>query len=563
MKPRETNTTSGATWTVPADVAPGATLLDALRDEGIAVPADCGGVGTCGLCSVRTVPAPEPSSADRERLSESALDAGWRLACGVAPRPGMVVHIPESAARVPVSARTKGRRRADAEPVDAPVRRRGAGAERGVALAVDLGTTTVAVALVSLPEGGILASGAVPNAQRPYGADVVSRIEYGSRGPAELARLRDGAVESIRAAAAQACRAAGIRPASIGGGAVACNPTMAHLLLGANPAPLGRSPFRLVVEGTVLLAAKRIGFPGSPEAIVTILPAVSATLGADAVGGAVALGFDRPGSGARLLVDVGTNTEMVLSPPGRGTPVAASAASGGAFEGSAISCGMRAEAGAVLRAGWDGEDLSLEVEGGGAARGIAGSGLLDLVALLLRFGIVDPSGRMLGRDALFGSAPPGLLGRLLPGKDGDIRFLVSRAPGRTVTLSPADIRQFQLAKGAIRAALDLLLEEGGVAPSDVAGISLAGAFGDGIGEESAFGTGLFPEGFRGRLARSGNSSLQAAVEAAADTRFAGRTDAFARRIRPLSLPDRPEFPARFLASMDFFRDPQVFPPPRR
>jgi uncharacterized 2Fe-2S/4Fe-4S cluster protein (DUF4445 family) len=551
MKSRDSITASGATWTVPPDVAPGTTLLDALRDEGIAVPAECGGIGTCGLCAVRMSPAPAPSAADIEKLSAALLGEGWRLSCGAAARAGTVVHLPADAIRVPASARAKGKRRPEGGPSEAAPPRRAPAGGTGFSLAVDLGTTTVAAALVRLPGGETVAEGSAPNAQRPFGADVVSRIEYGSRGPSELARLRNAAAESIHAAAADACRAAGVPVEAIGGGAIACNPTMAHLLLGANPAPLGRAPFRLVLDGTVILAAKRIGFPGAPDALVTLLAAASATLGGDALGGAVALGFDRPSHDARLLVDVGTNTEMVLSAPGRRAPAAASAASGGAFEGTSISCGMRAEAGAVVAAGWSGESLSLEVAGGLSPRGLSGSGLIDLVALLRRSGIVDPSGRMRGRDELYGIAPPGLLGRLLPGPPGEGRFLVSRERGVDVTLSAADIRQFQLAKGAIRAALDLLVEEAGLAPGDFAEVALAGAFGAGIDEENAIAVGLFPEAFRGRFRRAGNRSLSAAVESVRDQRFPERVEAFSRRLRTLSLPGLPAFQERFLSAMAF------------
>jgi uncharacterized 2Fe-2S/4Fe-4S cluster protein (DUF4445 family) len=551
MKTRDSMTTSGATWTVPADLAPGATLLDALRDEGVTVPAECGGIGTCGLCAVRMSPAPEPSAADREHLSPALLGEGWRLSCGVAAAPGMVVHLPEAAVRVPVSARAKEKRRPEGDRPEATIRRREASGRHPVALAIDLGTTTVAAALVALPGGEIVAEGRAHNAQRTFGADVVSRIEYGSRGPSELARLRNAGAESIRVAAEEACHAANLPLEAIAGGAIACNPTMAHLLLGANPAPLGRAPFRLVVEGSVTLAAKRIGFPGAPDGLVTLLPAASATLGGDALGGAVALGFDLPAEDARLLVDVGTNTEMVLSAPSRRAPVAASAASGGAFEGASISCGMRAEPGAVTAVGWSGEDLSLAVVDGIAPLGLSGTGLLDLVALLRRFGIVDPSGRLRAREELFGVVPPALLGRLLPGPAGESRFLVSRDRGCSVTLTGGDVRRFQLAKGAIRAALDLLVEEAGLASGDFAMIALAGAFGAGIDEENAIAVGLFPEAFRGRFRQAGNRSLSAAIESVRDLRFPERVDAFSRRLRTLSLPEMPAFQARFLAAMEF------------
>jgi uncharacterized 2Fe-2S/4Fe-4S cluster protein (DUF4445 family) len=545
-----------ATWTVPSGLAPGTTLLDALRDEGIVVPAECGGVGTCGLCAVRVAPAPEPSTADREHIDAARLAEGWRLACGTQALRGMVVHLPEGALRAPVSARAATRRRRDADPPggafddgagDAPAD----GSPAGLALAVDLGTTTVCVSLVSRQDGARLADATAPNAQRAFGGDVVSRIEYGSRGPAELARLRDAAADSIRAAAGDACRDAGVLPGEIAGGAIACNPTMAHLLLGANPAPLGRAPFRLVVPGTVILPAGRIGFPGAPDALVTLLPAASATLGGDAIGGAVAQRFDRGGDAARLLVDVGTNTEMILCPGGRRAPLAASAASGGAFEGASISCGMRAGPGAVSSAWWSGEALAVAVEGGGEPQGVSGTGLLDLVALLRRFGLVDPSGRMLPREALYGKVPPELLGRLLPAGEEGGRFLVARAKRGAVTLSAADIRQFQLAKGAVRAALDLLLEAGGLAAGDVAEAAIAGAFGAGIDEGSAVAVGLFPDAFRGRLTRAGNASLAAAVESVRNARFVRRVDAFAGQLRTLSLPDQPTFQERFLAAMAF------------
>jgi uncharacterized 2Fe-2S/4Fe-4S cluster protein (DUF4445 family) len=212
---------------------------------------------------------------------------------------------------------------------------------------------------------------------------------------------------------------------------------------------------------------------------------------------------------------------------------------------------MRAEAGAVVAAGWSGEALSLAVAGGTVPRGISGSGLVDLVSLLRRFGVVDPAGRMLGRGELFGVAPPELLGRLLPGPAGEGRFLVSREEGVAVTLSAADIRQFQLAKGAIRAALDILVEEAGLASGDFAEVALAGAFGAGIDEENAIAVGLFPAAFRGRFRRAGNRSLAAAVEAVRDPRFAGRVEGFSRRLRTLSLPDLPSFQERFLAAMEF------------
>jgi uncharacterized 2Fe-2S/4Fe-4S cluster protein (DUF4445 family) len=524
---------------VPEKTVPAASLLDVLRDAGFRVPAVCGGRGTCGGCAVRVDPAPAASPAEVRLFPPSGIEDGYRFACLVTAVPGMRVSVPGRDAAKPAAV------------VFSEIVR----AVRGAGLAVDLGTTTVSCALVALPGGAVLAEAAVPNGQTDYGGDVISRIEYASRGPRELARLRDAAVSSIRSAAAAACRAAGIPERALRGGAVAGNPTMIHLLVGADPTFLGRAPFRLAFRGAARLPAAAVGFPGPGDAPVAILPAAGVTLGGDVIGGAVALGILRARVPS-LLIDVGTNTELVLRVPARGARrkarvLAASAASGGAFEGAAVSCGMRAGPGAVTAAAWDGKDLRPAVTGGGPAAGLAGSGLLDVVALLRRFGILDPSGRMRDRAEAAGAAPPALVGRLIRTGSGEPAFLIAPVPGRAVLLTAGDVRQFQLAKGAIRAGLDILLSEAGIDAENVATVHLSGAFGAGISEESAVATGLFPAPFRGKLVRSGNSALMAAVLALRDPSFPARVERFASALRAVSLADHPEFPSRFLASMGF------------
>jgi uncharacterized 2Fe-2S/4Fe-4S cluster protein (DUF4445 family) len=543
---------------VPGRTGPAASLLDVLRDAGFRVSAVCGGRGTCGGCTVRVDPAPAASPAEVRLLPPSGIEDGYRFACLVTAVPGMRVFMPgRDAAEPAVSVAAPGRPPAPAvQPVSewgvSPAFA-GSGGEAG--LAVDLGTTTVSCALVARPGGAVLAEAAVPNGQTDYGGDVISRIEYASRGPRELARLRDAAVSSIRSAAAAACRAAGIPERALRGGAVAGNPTMIHLLVGADPTFLGRAPFRLAFRGAARLPAAAVGFPGPGDAPVAILPAGGVTLGGDVIGGAVALGLPRARA-PRLLIDVGTNTELVLRVPGRGarrkaSALAASAASGGAFEGAAVSRGMRAGPGAVTGAAWDGKDLRLTVSGGGPAAGLAGSGLLDVVALLRRFGILDPSGRMRDRAEAAGAAPTALAGRIVRAGSGEPAFLIAPVPGRAVLLTAGDVRQFQLAKGAIRAGIDILLSEAGIGAEDVAAVHLCGAFGTGISGESAVATGLFPAPFRGKLVRSGNSALMAAVLALRDPALPARAARFAGSLRAVSLADHPDFPSRFLASMAF------------
>ncbi|MCL5884217.1 MAG: ASKHA domain-containing protein [Deltaproteobacteria bacterium] len=530
---------------VPPDVAADRLLLDLLRDAGFILPAVCGGRGTCGACAVRVEPPSQPTAADGRFFSKEQIRAGYRLACLARPDAGMAVFLPHR--------RERGEARAAAAAIGP--------ATGEVGLAVDAGTTTVACALVSLRGGRILAEAAVPNGQAAFGADVISRIEYASRGREELARLRDALAGSVRAAATAALRAVRIPERSLSGGAVAGNPTMIHLLVGADPVPLGRAPFRLAFTGPARFPAAALGFPGDGDAPVSILPLAGVTLGGDVIGGAVALGMDRS-RGPRLLLDVGTNAEMVLAAPrpgarggegrrGRPAAWAASAASGGAFEGGSISCGMRAGRGAITGVAWEEGDIRLRVEGGGPPAGLAGSGLVALVALLRRFGVLDESGRMRSREELFGAAPPGIAGRVIAGRDGERAFLLARVPGSERLLTASDVRRFQLAKGAIRAGLEILLAEAGIDPEDLATVHLAGAFGGGLGEEGAVVTGLLPAAFRGKLDRAGNASLMAASEAARTPGFLARSARFARRLEILNLADHPAFPSRFLAAMEF------------
>lgn len=517
-----------------------------LRDAGVCLPAVCGGRGTCGGCAVRVDPPPLPGPADKKFFSSEQLRAGYRLACLAPAVPRAAVFVPAAQEAGPEA------------PFWAAGRRKESPALR---LAVDAGTTTVACALVQPETGRILAHGAAPNEQGAFGGDVIARIEYASRGKKELARLRDALAQSVRAAAKSACRAAGAPEESLRGGAVAGNPAMIHFLSGADPTGLGRAPFSLAFTGPVLFPAGALGFPGDPAALVSVLPMAGVTMGGDAIGGAVALGMDR-GTVPRLLLDVGTNAEMILVAPrgaaaanerlgGRAGAWAASAASGAAFEGAGISCGMAAGPGAITGARWEEKDIRFRVEGGGLPLGLAGSGLVDLVAILLRFGLLDGSGRLATRREVAGIAPFALAGRLIEWRGGEAAFLIARAAGRVLALTASDVRRFQLAKGAIRAGIETLLAEGRAAPESLERVFLAGAFGHGLDAGSAAATGLVPPAFLGKLARAGNAALAAACLAAADPDYALRAARFARRMKVVELAGHREFPSRFLSFMAF------------
>jgi uncharacterized 2Fe-2S/4Fe-4S cluster protein (DUF4445 family) len=483
---------------------------------------------------------------DERLLSPEEIRGGVRLACLHRARPSLVVGVPSDLPAPP--------------PVAAPPRPAARGRRRGgkasLALAADLGTTTIAVALVDRATGEVAGRGSAPNGQWPFGGDVVSRASLSEESKADYRRLRRALQESLREAALDACRDGGVPYGSLSGGAAAANPAMACFLLGAPLSTLFRAPFSLPAKGGTELPASALGWPGRKDGAVYLFPLAHPTVGGDAVAGAVLCGLDRPG-GAELLVDVGTNTEMVVRIPRGDTPaggkraprlLSVSAASGGAFEGAAISCGSRAVPGAVLAASFDGDSLVLDTLGGGEAKGLAGSALMDLCALLVAAGIVTQDGRMRSLQELPPTVPPGLAGRVLPGPPPS--FLVARPrAGRPVTLTASDVRQYQLAKGAVRVALDLLLDAAGLEAREVERVHLLGAFGDGIREEAAFATGLFPEALRGKIAKGGNGSLDGAVEALRSPAFVRRAGGLARRLSFLSLPERTDFAGRFLASL--------------
>jgi uncharacterized 2Fe-2S/4Fe-4S cluster protein (DUF4445 family) len=382
--------------------------------------------------------------------------------------------------------------------------------EAKLGLAVDLGTTTLAAALCDLDDGAILAAAARDNPQGIRGNDVISRIEYASRGSGELdemRRLAVGAIEELAAKAAESAKVSGrLVLIAVGG-----NPAMAHLLLGVPAAALAASPFVPAFRESPPLSASSLGWRGGDAPLLWLVPGVSAFVGGDIVAGLLAHDVARL-DGSTLFLDIGTNGEIALAAAGR--LHTAAAAAGPAFEGARIAQGMRAASGAVCRVGLavDGA-LRSEIVGGGPARGICGTGLLDAAATLRRVGVIDPGGRLLSRDeagAELSALHPDILSRLHGKPDGPAFWLVhpSASGGSGVALTQRDVREFQLAKGAVAAGVRILLETAGLAPETLDRTLLAGGFGSYLDPASALATGLLPAGIRPERVRSvGNAAL--------------------------------------------------------
>lgn len=353
------------------------------------------------------------------------------------------------------------------------------------AIAVDLGTTTLAASLVERSSGRRLAAAGSLNPQRGFGADVVARLEAALRSPEELQELSRLARAEIRRLAAELCAMAGLAWSEVGCVAIAGNPAMQHLLLGLDVKSLAFPPYRPLYTGGTELHARDLAWDGTAR--VYLFPMPGGFVGGDTV--AFVYGQKEQAeveikvkaeedtsdgvhliSGPTLLLDLGTNGEMALID--REKIWATSAAAGPAFEGGNLTCGMAALPGAIHSVRWEGEKLKLSVIGSGPPAGICGSAAIETVALLLEQGLIDATGRLLDPEEI-----PSPLGIRVVTHQGESAFVLHRDARRLLLLTQGDIRQIQLAKGAIRAGLEVLLEKSRIRCEALQDVVLTGSFG--------------------------------------------------------------------------------------
>ncbi|HHR84889.1 MAG TPA: DUF4445 domain-containing protein [Candidatus Acetothermia bacterium] len=404
-------------------------------------------------------------------------------------------------------------------------------------VAIDIGTTTLACYLFDLTSGHQLAVAAGSNPQSAFGADVISRIGYvreqGEEGSEELRRLVVDALNQLITGMAQE---AGIERDAIYKVTVVGNPTMLHLFLGIDPAAIDHSPYVPVIQNGLTLRGEEVGLAVSPLARVETLPAISAYVGSDIVAGMLYADMGTKDE-IELFLDIGTNGEVVLSVGDR--MFACSTAAGPAFEGASISQGMSALDGAIHQVTIEDGELSCSVIGGKEARGICGSGLLDAVAALRKIGLVDSSGRLRKSEHPLSSR--------IEGEGTRARFLLSNG----VYLTQKDIREFQLAKGAIRAGIEVLLEHAAIDSDDINRLLVGGAFGSSLSSLSLLRTGLLPPISVERIRFVGNSAGQGAKLALRDRKLASRLQQLAKDTEYIELSFIESFSHRFIRQMRF------------
>lgn len=374
--------------------------------------------------------------------------------------------------------------------------------------AVDIGTTTVVCSLVNLNTGKILADASQVNAQKHYGQDVLSRITYEIEHPnTGAAELQKAIADSIMGMLDEACRKAGVHRERIYEIAVAANCTMMHLLLGADARPLGRSPYAPVFTSAKDIRAASVGIQAARGARLYALPSVSAYIGADIVAGAEVCDLvNRKGN--VLFIDIGTNGEIVLSHHGK--LLCCSCAAGPALEGMNISSGMRAEEGAVEDVNIEDDRVEMKTIGDAAPAGLCGSGILAAVRELLKSGVVKKSGAFVKAGHF--SEDDLREKRLQVDEEGKRSFLFAEAP-HEIRVTQSDVRQVQLAKGAILSGFEALLQKAGIEMHDLDEVLIAGQFGAHLPAESLTGTGILPEEVSDRLKYVGNTSRTGAYMA--------------------------------------------------
>lgn len=420
--------------------------------------------------------------------------------------------------------------------------------EKLFGLAVDIGTTTVVAALVNLLDGETLAVASASNPQGTFGADVIARIEHAMQNTDGLDQLNRRVIQAINRLIGKLAKDMQISPKEIYQMTVVGNTTMSHLFLKADPTYLASSPFIPVVSTSVKLEARELGIAILPHAPVYVAPNIAGYVGGDTVGVIMSTEIYHK-EGIYLAIDIGTNGEIVLAHNGQ--MISCSTAAGPAFEGAQIKYGMRAASGAIERVVIN-NDVGLKIIGQAPAEGICGSGLMDAVSEMVRVGIIEANGRLISRDEA-GHLSPALQQRLASDDSGAYFILafLQDSQGEAVVLTQRDIRELQLAKAAIRAGIQVLLDQKGLNYQDINNVLLAGAFGSYINKYSALGIGLLPPISPDKIISVGNAAGAGARKTLISQEIRQEAETIARQVTHLELSCRRDFQDQFVSSLGF------------
>ncbi|MDR2051883.1 MAG: ASKHA domain-containing protein [Treponema sp.] len=532
----------------------GQKIIEAARRGGIKIETPCNGLGTCGKCGVRDAGTGEFILAcqgtiegdaayilrDYENENDSLRILSEGSSFDYSLEPFITKRFVKGRTEVYGGEELWGLEDHDTS-----------GLLYGIA--VDIGTTTIVANLVDIAGGKCLASVSALNPQAHYAQDVLGRIHFAGR-DGGLQVLYRAFIEKLNQIIGDLIWKTKIKAAHIYELVYSGNTTMLHLACNVDPSGLGKYPYTPAIYGGCHVMAKDLAV--SPFARIYLPPVISAYVGADITSGLLITRLEER-KGSVLFIDIGTNGEMAFAKDGR--IAASSTAAGPAFEGMNISCGMRASAGAVESFAVNGDGSCVyAVIGGGKNRaeaaGICGSGLLDIAGELVRTGVIDSRGRFVPPDK---GSYSDLLKERMGQIEGKNAFFITGG----VYLAQKDIRQIQLAKGAIRCGIEMLLsrfafaagagDDAGDSPADIDEIIIAGSFGYHLNEESLLNIGLLPPRCRGKISFAGNTSLSGAEAFLLNASFRRKMKEVTAGVEKIELAQDAEFERTFIKYMGF------------
>lgn len=489
------------------EAQPGERLIDVFRRYQVELDTPCGGKCLCGKCRV-IIQGSEAGERERNFFSEAECREGYRLACAVHVEQDMTVKI-----------HMRGKSRIAVEGRQRKTEKTG---QSGWGIAVDLGTTTIAMYLVDLAEGRTVRTLSAVNEQKSCGADVISRITYCMENGTEI--LHDIIIEQIIKMTRQIAGGHTIKKMVVAG-----NTVMEHIFMGKDPAGLATAPFT-----PVFLDGQRTEISGIDT---LVMPCVSPYIGGDITASILACEMDTAEE-TELLADIGTNGEMVLA--FGGTYYCCSAAAGPAFEGSHISCGTGSVEGAVCSVRLKNGMIYADTIGKKPSCGICGSGLIDLAAELVREEIVDSTGKI--RPKI--QQKPEWRRYITPDEQ---QFIVTP----TVKITQRDIRELQMAKSAVCSGIMALMNQTGISAEDISRIHLGGGMGSSMNADHAFAIGLLPKVLTGKAYAAGNTAGSGAVSVLLEPGLWEKARNIRKQSKVIELADVPEFQQLYLAHMAF------------
>ncbi len=588
------------------DIAPGESLLEAAQSAGVELVSICGGIGSCDGCRVRIMSGKlsSPTPEEESFFAPIELEEGYRLACQARPLTDVKVEVPSESLATTQRLQVEGQRvklagkeiitpvdlvlepasltdlRSDSARLRDAMQIKGypnvsfspdvlfslSGILRGqdwrvraalrgdrvvallpddarmLGLAVDVGTTKIAAYLLDLESGDVLAVRGAMNPQISYGEDVISRIDYCNQNEGGREILQGRVVSALNGMIAEMCGEADVSPEQLVEAVLVGNTAMHHLLAGLPVRQLAMAPYVPAVGEALDLPASVIELDISPGALIHLPPNIAGFVGADHV--SMVLSTDVwQAENTVIAVDIGTNTEITLAVGGR--MLSCSCASGPAFEGAHIRDGMRAAPGAIERVLIKNGQPSIYTIGEKPPVGICGSGILDAVAELLKNGIIDH------RGSFQGGAPNVREGMSTQHKEFLLVPAEDTGHGKDIVVTRSDINEIQLAKGAIRAGLEILLEEGGIAAGDIDEFIIAGAFGTYLDVGSAMTVGMFPELPRERFRQVGNAAGTGAQQMLISAERRRVADEIPERVEYVELTTHAGFEKAFMKELFF------------